>query len=323
MIPYYGGAAWVAAAVRSALSASVQHVVNVVVVDDGGPDRAEDALEAPLPGNVRIIRQVNLGVAGARTRGLLDVASHDAVTFLDQDDLLVTGALDILAQHLQEEQVVAAVGTPSLVDGDGRALAVPAPDLLRDRQRVQRHQLVTVVDHAEPIDFATLAYRNCIYTPGQVLIKMEAAQALGGFNSRTAPNDDWDFWLRLSRLGRLQPVSKVVLHVRRHGTNISSNVQLMRTMELALRGLTLRRASPEDRRTVLDGYRLSERELAIDWWSWSFGRDPGGEPRPFRWRMRGRAALFFGWSRLGLRVHLRLRHATGRLSDPRSHAATG
>src|SRR6476469_5498897 len=74
---------------------------HVVVVDDGSTDPATHAALDALPDEVEVIRQANAGVAAARNAGLAR-ARTPLVLFLDADDRLPPGALDLMRSALAE-----------------------------------------------------------------------------------------------------------------------------------------------------------------------------------------------------------------------------
>ncbi|KAA8605391.1 galactoside O-acetyltransferase [Salipiger aestuarii] len=78
--------------------------IEVIVVDDGGPDHtlAVARAFAALDGRVRIHSQANAGLAGARMAGL-KLARGEYVWFIDSDDHLREHALGRIANVLQSE----------------------------------------------------------------------------------------------------------------------------------------------------------------------------------------------------------------------------
>lgn len=83
IIPVYNGDRFLAHAIESILSQTLQPS-EIIVVNDGSTDRSENVLE-PYSDRMQYIYQDNQGVAAARNRGL-EVAIGEYIVFLDQDD---------------------------------------------------------------------------------------------------------------------------------------------------------------------------------------------------------------------------------------------
>lgn len=82
---------------RCAASAAGQGAAEILVIDDGSRDgtgKLAGELAEQIPA-LRVIRQENLGVSGARNRGIRE-ASGEWILFLDADDALLPGAAEAL-----------------------------------------------------------------------------------------------------------------------------------------------------------------------------------------------------------------------------------
>jgi glycosyltransferase involved in cell wall biosynthesis len=84
LIPTYNRRQYVFRAIDSVLSQTVP-VDEVIVVDDGSTDGSGDAIQARYGSKVRLIRQENTGVSGARLRAIRE-ARGKWIAFLDSDD---------------------------------------------------------------------------------------------------------------------------------------------------------------------------------------------------------------------------------------------
>src|SRR5207244_10342779 len=73
----------------------------------------------------------------------------------------------------------------------------------------------------QPTTFAALAVHNWIVSPGVGLIRRKTLLEAGGFDPAMVPCDDWDLWLRISRLGDIVYLNRVLLSWRRHESNAS------------------------------------------------------------------------------------------------------
>lgn len=84
LIPTYNRRAHVIRAIDSVLAQTLP-VDELIVVDDGSTDGTARMIESKYGANVRIVRQENAGVSGARRRAVRE-ARCDWVAFLDSDD---------------------------------------------------------------------------------------------------------------------------------------------------------------------------------------------------------------------------------------------
>jgi glycosyltransferase involved in cell wall biosynthesis len=243
VIPAHNAGGYLAQTIESVLAQSATEW-ELVIVDDGSADRTAGVarIYAARDPRIRLIQQVNSGVAAARNRGLAECSPFSAFqAFLDHDDLWEEHALQTLADALEAQpEAVAASGLSRIVDRRGRPVAPgQLESWCRDRQGVRGKRLVRWPTGA-PTTLGVLAYRNCIYTPGQALIRRSALDATGSFDPAASPCDDWDIWLRLSRLGSIVCVDEVLLNWRAHQGNACAQDEIMARQMAYVRGKLLR-----------------------------------------------------------------------------------
>jgi GT2 family glycosyltransferase len=174
------------------------------------------------------------------------------IAFLDADDVYEPHALDLLSKTLERNpRASAAHGLARYIDGHGM------PIRESEAERVGRHRwglrgiLPTKIPASEHTTFTNLAFYNVIHTFGQVLIRMEALEKVGGFDPTWPMVADWELWIRVSRAGYIAFVGSVVLNYRRHENNMTNNWQL------------LWRESWKLRRSFIFSSQLSARERYI------------------------------------------------------------
>src|SRR5919112_6190031 len=90
VIPCYNQAHFLGEAIESVLSQSYRNF-EIIVVDDGSTDETSEV--ASRYEEVRLIRQENRGLSGARNTGIRD-SQGEFLVFLDADDKLLPGALE-------------------------------------------------------------------------------------------------------------------------------------------------------------------------------------------------------------------------------------
>ena len=119
IIPIYGVEAFIAATLQSVLDQTFQDF-EVILVDDASPDRSVEICQQFTDPRLRIVRQENRGLAGARNTGIRH-AQGELLAFLDGDDLWLPEKLARQVQHLQNHPEVGVSFCPSLlIDEDGQ-----------------------------------------------------------------------------------------------------------------------------------------------------------------------------------------------------------
>lgn len=104
IIPVYNTKEYLRACVKSCLSRSFDDY-EILIVDDGSTDSETpllcDSIASEHPGLVRVIHQKNKGLGGARNTGTAE-AKGEYLFFVDSDDTLTEGAVDIIVKRIKE-----------------------------------------------------------------------------------------------------------------------------------------------------------------------------------------------------------------------------
>lgn len=118
VIPLYQTERYIAETLQSVLAQTLADF-EVIVVDDGSSDRGPAIARAVGDARVRVVRQNNRGLAGARNTGIRNARGR-YIALLDADDLWEA---DKLARHVAAMDADPAVGVSfsasRLVDDDG------------------------------------------------------------------------------------------------------------------------------------------------------------------------------------------------------------
>ena len=146
VIPTYNRRSYIARAIDSVLSQTVP-VDEILVVDDGSTDGTAELLEERYGGRVRIIKQANTGVSGARKRGIQE-AKGDWIAFLDSDDEWMPGRNAQLLEavgHVPNDvawifgdmQVITDLGGDTTLFGEHGLSLTGCPQIFADSLSVQ------------------------------------------------------------------------------------------------------------------------------------------------------------------------------------------
>lgn len=189
--------------------------IEILVVDDGSSDQSADWIAAHYGERVQIFRRPNGGVARARNFGLQQ-ARGEFVAFLDHDDCWHP---DKLRRQLEQMRPDVGVVYCDWARVDERGERVESRPAWETRLRAAPWPQGDV--------FAPLLKFNFLVSMSVPLVRTQLAREVGGFDGRTVPCDDYDFWLRLSRRTRFAFVDETLVSYRVHAQQQSRDELLM------------------------------------------------------------------------------------------------
>ena len=146
IVPTYNRRSYIVRAIDSILEQTVP-VDEILVVDDGSTDGTAELLEERYGARVRVIRQANTGVSGARKRGIQE-AKGDWIAFLDSDDEWMPGrnaqlleaagrVPNDVAWIFGDMQVITDLGDDTTLFGEHGLSVTECPQIFTDSLSVQ------------------------------------------------------------------------------------------------------------------------------------------------------------------------------------------
>ncbi len=211
VIPAYNYARFLTDAVSSALS-QTWTPLEVIVVDDGSTDETPELLATITDPRLRVIRQTNAGLSAARNTGIRE-ARHELIAFLDADDRWTPGFLSRVAAKLCElpaEFAMAASGWQRITE-QGELVTQPA-------RTVPPPAVLTARD---------FILRNRVF-PSAVIARKSAFDECGDFDTTLRSSEDRDMWIRITTRCKAAYIDEPLVHIRRHGSNMSKHAARMR-----------------------------------------------------------------------------------------------
>lgn len=216
VIPCFNAERYIGSTLRSVF-AQQGATLEVIVVDDGSTDASADlvAREYPL---ARLLKVENGGVARARNIGIA-AATGQWIAFVDADDIWLPGKLqhqlslmqstpDCRMSYAAWHVWVSEASEPSFDElaalaarsDDERQWAGPSgwiyPELLLD----------------------------CFVWTSTVLAERQLFQEIGAFDPDLRVGEDYDLWLRASRVTRIERIARPYALYRQHPHNITRRV---------------------------------------------------------------------------------------------------
>lgn len=244
VIPCYNQARFLGEAIQSVLCQGYTDL-EIIVVDDGSNDGTEEVASgyAKEDPRVRLIRQENRGLAAARNRGLAEAGGW-YVVFLDSDDRLVSGAVEVGVRELEAHPGCAFVsGICRKITADGSV--VPGWEQFRVRDDPYLELL-----------------RSCpVYVPA-VMYRRSVFDAVGGFDTSYKAAEDYDLYYRILERFPVYCHDTLVAEIRRHEANMTRDRTLMLKYNMA--ALRSQRKRVKEDARYKDAYKAGER-LWRDW----------------------------------------------------------
>ena len=269
VVPCHNGAQFVEAAVRSALAQEGVEL-EVVVVDDGSTDGSADIVRAIAETDLRLrlLEQPNSGVSSARNHGYQQASDGEFVLFLDADDILTSGSLQLLRDRLEADpSLVAAFGTCSKIDEHGATIAdAPSHPPVFHADTSGR---VRSAPHVDRIGYWHLLPVTPISTPGQCLLRRAALPSKEPFEPGRSSCEDWDLWLRLAAVGDFGIVDREVLRYRDHESGASKHHREMQAERQKIFERQRSAIDPADASRLRAAYRFGvywfDARLSFQW----------------------------------------------------------
>jgi glycosyltransferase involved in cell wall biosynthesis len=190
----WNGAPRVREAIESVLGQTMGDL-ELIVVDDGSTDATPSVLRSFGDRRLRVIRQGRSGLTAALASALSE-ARAPLVARLDADDLALPERLERQRAYLEARPDVGLLGTGAReVDPSGRELAAVRPP-------------------AEDAAIRSTLIRHNPFVHSSVMMRRAVVEQAGGYDPTFPVAQDYDLWMRMSRLTHMANLPELLV-VRR------------------------------------------------------------------------------------------------------------
>lgn len=244
VIPTYNNADYIVETLHSIFSQTYEDY-EVILVDDGSTDSTRDVIEL-FHGKIRYHYQENQGLAVARNVGL-EMATGEYVTFLDGDDIWHSDNLGIKVGILRKHPDIGGVfsdfsvfNQAGTIHHRGSKVVFPFfrrtgkdfPDIFPFMEKIgdsPDHKTKFYFGHI----FSQLFWGNFIL-PSSMLFRKECAIKTGSFLPHMRTQQDYEYWLRFSKLYPLAYVDEVFVRYRRHPNQLTNHSNINKIFETVI-----------------------------------------------------------------------------------------
>lgn len=207
IMPAYNHAAYIGAAINSALGQTWQDF-ELIVVDDGSTDATRKIVNG-IDSRVRYLCQENGGQGRARNTGIAHARGR-YICFLDDDDLwekdYLASVMSVFERHPGIDALYCGFQLMSNIGQQlpQRSTRVVAPELMYD----------SLIDGGWFPPLVVTVRKNCLET-------------LGPLDESLRGHDDWDMWLRLASRHVFFGIPDILAHYRVHNGGLSADTEHM------------------------------------------------------------------------------------------------
>ena len=219
VIPAFNVEATIAETLESIIHQTFRDV-EIIIVDDGSTDKTPHIIASYSDPRIRMFRQVNRGLAGARNSGI-HLSRGNYVAFCDSDDIWEAEKLDLHFEHLESNpDVGVSFCGSSLIDEAGHFLKVSQAPKLKN------------------ITAADIFKRNPFGNGSVAVFRREALEVIAHrpkhelerdwwFDETLSQSEDIDAWLRfaLSSDWKIEGIPGLLTRYRIQAQGLSANLE--------------------------------------------------------------------------------------------------
>lgn len=187
VIPVYNGQQFIGRALESVLSQSYSNI-EILVIDDASEDKTIRKVKKYKDKRIELIRNVlNCGPAASRNIGLKK-SRGKLIAFLDADDVWHPYKLEKQMRALTSRVDGAYTKCRVMVRGEHKKVIIPT----------SKHRSQGI-------------YRESYIKTPSVLVRKTCVNKVRGFDEKLQVCEDWDFFMRLSRVCKLKYLDEVLV----------------------------------------------------------------------------------------------------------------
>ena len=212
IMPAYNTAQYIGDAIDSVLNQDYPNK-ELIIIDDGSTDGTVDIIRRYEPA-VTLLTQKNQGSAVARNAGL-DAARGDYVAFLDSDDIWLPGKLTAQVTYMEQHPQIGMSYSRWRVWKPGPDGQFCAPESLN--HSIDDPAASTgIVEEGSGWLYNRLLFTSLLHTI-TVIARRDLIDKVGTFDTVLKRGQDYDYWLRASRVTEIHQLDQTLALYRLHG----------------------------------------------------------------------------------------------------------
>jgi len=205
IIPTYKRNIFLERAVKSVLDQTYKNL-EIIIIDDDPNSEIFNQISLLKNSSIHYVKNTkNIGASGSRNNGV-KYSNGDFLAFLDDDD-------EWLPQKLEKQ-------ISMIMQSDDCGVIYCGYDLMVGNEILKRKNT-----YHKNNNFHEITLHKCPIGSPTPLIKKELFLQIGGYDVRLPSCQDWDLWIRLSKICKFVALNETLAIYRIHGNQISADIE--------------------------------------------------------------------------------------------------
>jgi len=209
IMPSYNTSLYIQEAIDSVLSQDYPNK-ELIIIDDGSTDNTVDLIRA-YGERVTLLTQKNQGSAVARNAGIA-AARGEYIAFLDSDDVWLPGKLSTQVRYLEQQPGIGMIyGRWHVWKPQTDGHFAPANTIATEST-----EPIRLVEEGSGWLYNRLLFTSLLHTI-TVMARRSLIDEVGSFDVDLKRGQDYDYWIRASRVTQIHQLDQVLALYRLHG----------------------------------------------------------------------------------------------------------
>lgn len=199
IMPVYNAEKYLKKAIDSILNQTYKDF-EFIIIDGGSTDNSQKIIESYTDKRISAIQKANFGLIDTLNLGI-SLCKGDWIARMDADDISYPNRLEEQLKYIKDD--VAVIGSQAdIIDKDGKVYATTSFE-------VEHDEIVT-----------KLLKNNSVIIHPSVIINKSKLICVGGYDLKIFAAEDYDLWLKISKVWKIINVNKPLLALRKHENNV-------------------------------------------------------------------------------------------------------
>ncbi len=201
LLPVYNCEKYIKESISSILNNTYKNF-EIIIINDGSIDNSNDIIKSFSDPRIKYFIKTNSGLIDTLNYGLKK-CSYPIIMRMDGDDIILSNKIVNQLNYFKKSNSILTGTSGYLIDSHGNKRA--PIDLPKEHNDILKAMLKMSPSFIHP----------------SVMYYKDAVLKVGGYDSNFKHAEDFDLFLRLSKIGKISNMSERLIYLRKHENNIS------------------------------------------------------------------------------------------------------